>query len=468
MNTQNPLATSFSGTRNRIALIAGLTVLTLGGNLLGLVLGAPEGLLPLPALPLSIPIILASYWYPRRGILFSACLAAVYAVTVFLLSPSAPLFALTILPRAVFLVLVGGVVALLATRLRESEQQMNQIIEFLPDATFAIDREGKVIAWNRAMEEMTGLQKDAMLGRGDHEYAVPFYGERRPLLADRVLQGDPEAGYPSVRREGGVFISETYTRHLRGGRGAHIRFAATALLDRNGRVAGAIESIRDVSDETMTEAALQNASRQLNTLSGILRTDLSNRLALLYGHLSVGVMKFDDPEVLSFIDDLHEAANGIRRQIEISSEFRDIGTSPPAWIPVQETVRNAAAGLAFGSVSLQAWTERLEVFADPHLATVFTHLFENALAPTTGATRIVVTYHLRPDGCAIIVEDDGTGIPEEEKKRLFVQNAEGYGHGLFLAHEILAITGIAIRETGTFGTGARFEILVPSGGYRIV
>ncbi|WP_292365636.1 MULTISPECIES: PAS domain S-box protein [unclassified Methanoculleus] len=468
MNVENPFAISFSGTRNRIALIAGLTVLTLGGNLLGLALGAPEGLLPLPALPLSIPIILASYWYPRRGILFSVCLAAVYAVTVFLLSPSASLFALTILPRAVFLVLVGGVVALLATRLRESEQQMIQIIEFLPDATFAIDREGKVIAWNRAIEEMTGVKKDAILGRGGYEHAVPFYGEQRPLLADRVLQGDPEAGYPSVRRVGDVLISEIYTPHLRSGRGAHIMFAATALLDRDGRVAGAIESIRDVTDEVMTEAALQNASRQLNTLSGILRTDLSNRLAILYGHLSAGVTKFDDPEVLSFIDNLHEAANGIRRQIEISHEFRDIGASPPAWIPVQEAVRNAAAGLFFGPVSLQAWTERLEVFADLHLATVFTHLFENALAPATGATRIVVTYQLRPEGCAIIVEDDGTGIPDAEKEGLFVQNAEGYGHGLLLAHEILAITGIAIRETGTYGTGARFEILVPSEGCRVV
>jgi len=468
MNVENPLAMSFSSTRNRIALIAGLTVLTLGGNLLGMVLGAPEGLLPLPALPLSIPIILASYWYPRRGVLFSVCLAALYAVTVFLLSPSPLLFGLTIIPRAIFLVLVGGVVALLATRLRESEQQMNQIIEFLPDATFAIDREGRVIAWNRAIEEMTGVKKDTMLGRGGYEYAVPFYGERRPLLADRILQGDPGAGYPSVRRAGDVFVSETSAPRLRNGRGAHIRFAATALLDRNGKVAGAIESIRDVSDEAMMEAALQNASRQLNTLSGILRTDLSNRLAVLYGHLSVGVMKFDDPEVLSFIDDLHEAANGIRRQIEISREFRDIGTSPPAWIPVQETVRNAAAGLSFGPVTLQAWTERLEIFADPHLATVFTHLFENALDPATGVTRIVVTYQLRPDGCAIIVEDDGTGIPGEEKEKLFVQNADGYGHGLFLAHEILAITGIAIRETGTFGAGARFEILVPSEGYRIV
>jgi len=128
---------------------------------------------------------------------------------------------------------------------------------------------------------------------------------------------------------------------------------------------------------------------------------------------------------------------------------------------------NAASTLSFGDVSLEAWTERLEVFADPHLGTVFTHLFENSLAPATGATRIVVTYHLRPEGCAIIVEDDGTGIPDEMKGDLFIQKADGYGRGLFLAHEILAITSITIHETGRFGTGARFELLVPPEGYRI-
>ena len=468
MNITDIQTAFVADTRNRTAIIAGLAVLTLGGNLLAMAVGAPEGLLPLPALPLTIPIILAGYWYPRRGLLFAACFAAIYAVTTTLLSPPSSYLIYTTLLRAILLVLIGGVVAFLATKLRESEQQMNQIIEFLPDATFAIDREGRVIAWNRAIEKMTGVQKEAILGRGDYEYAIPFYGEPRPLLANRVLEGEPGTGHSPVTKNGDALVSEVYTPHLRGGRGAHIRFTATAPLDRSERVTGAIESIRDVNDEVMTEVALQNASRQLNILTGILRTDLANHLAVLYGHLSLGVMKFDDPEILSFINDLNDAANGIRRRIEISREFRDIGTSPPAWIPVQQTIRKVAATLSFGGVTLDAWTERLEIFADPHLATVFTHLFENSLAPETKASRIVVTYQLRPEGGAIIVEDDGTGIPGAEKKNLFVQKTESYGHGLFLAHEILAITGIAICETGAFGTGARFEILVPSEGYRIV
>ncbi|MRR13980.1 PAS domain S-box protein, partial [archaeon] len=57
------------------------------------------------------------------------------------------------------------------TALLESERRMSDIIDFLPDATFAIDREGIVIAWNNAMEELTGIRKEDILGRGDYAYA---------------------------------------------------------------------------------------------------------------------------------------------------------------------------------------------------------------------------------------------------------------------------------------------------------
>ena len=73
-----------------------------------------------------------------------------------------------------------------------AHQQLQDIIEFLPDATFVIDRDKRVIAWNRALEEMTGVSKADMLGKGDLAYAIPFYGERR---------SDPHR--PARRRRGG-------------------------------------------------------------------------------------------------------------------------------------------------------------------------------------------------------------------------------------------------------------------------
>ena len=94
------------------------------------------------------------------------------------------------------------------------------IIDFLPDATLVIDRENKVIAWNRAIEEMTGIRAEEMLGKGDYEYALPFYGERRPILIDLVLLPQEEfesKKYVQIKRIGEMLTGETYTSGLKSG-----------------------------------------------------------------------------------------------------------------------------------------------------------------------------------------------------------------------------------------------------------
>ena len=451
--------------RNRILIIAAASVITLGINLFGML----EGFTVVLSHFLYFPVILAGYWYPRRGLLFAVVITALYGALVCLLVPPAPLFDFVTLSRMAILIIVGGVVSLLSRNLSRSEQQLQDIIEFLPDALFAIDREGTVIAWNRAVEEMTGKPKAEMLGRGNYAYSLAFYPDRRPMLAGLILKSESSIleKYPSVRRESRRYVSESSIPHFHGDRGAHLRFSATALLDARGNITGAIESVRDISDQVMMESALMNSGNQLNTLSGILRHDMSRILAVLYGKLRLGVMKFQDPGVITFISEIKESTNDLKHQIDISREFRDIGTTPPAWIPVQQAVAEAAGQLDSGKVSVRAWTERLEVFSDPHLSTVFYHLLHNALKESTGVTNVIITYHIRTNGCAILVEDDGTGIADAVKPLLFLRREDSFGRGLFLSHEILSITGMTIRETGIYSKGARFEIFVPSEGYRV-
>jgi len=87
--------------------------------------------------------------------------------------------------------------------LRDSERRLADIIDFLPDAMLAIDRSGRVIAWNRAMEDLTGIAAADILGKGDYGYAVPFYGEQRPFLLDlfpgREDPGVLQENYPQRR-----------------------------------------------------------------------------------------------------------------------------------------------------------------------------------------------------------------------------------------------------------------------------
>lgn len=140
----------------------------------------------------------------------------------------------------------------------ESQRRLSDIIDFLPDATFVIDRYGKVIAWNRAIEVMTEVKASDILGKDNYEYALPFYGQRRPLLVDFALHYDPEIEkeYKNVHRAGSIVVADTCIHGFRG-RETYLFGTASTLRDSKGEVVGAIESIRDITDRTMTEEALR-------------------------------------------------------------------------------------------------------------------------------------------------------------------------------------------------------------------
>jgi PAS domain-containing protein len=458
-NTSSPF------TRTRIITLAVVTAIAMSVNILGMF----TGITVLLSHTVYIPIILAGYWFPRRGLIFSTLIAVSYGALITVILPLDLLLIISTIFRMTFFILIGGVVSFLSAKLRGSEQQLHEIIEFLPHPTFAVNRKGEVIAWNQAVEELTGVKKAEILTKGDYAYSHAFYGIKRPALIDLILTPNPEteAWYPQIKKEGKKLVSEVFIPRFKGAKGIHLRIAATALVDGNGNITGAIESIRDITEQVMTESALQNTSSRLNTIAGIVRHDISRKLAGLYGILSIGVMKFDDPEVLFFIEALKDSAQGIQHQIDISREFKDIGTSPPAWIPVQYAVLDAIGRVGVGGVSFRSWTERLEVFADPHLPAVFFHIFDSTIKETGKVTTIVVTYHIQENGCAILVETDGAGIEKTIKDLLFTQREERYGHGLFLAHEICAISDMTITETGTPPQGTRFEIMIPPEGYRI-
>jgi len=453
-------------TRTRIISITLATVFALGVNIFGMIVGITVVI----SHAIYIPIILTGYWFPRRGLLFSTLVAVMYGTLIVLILPYDLLLIISTASRMTFFIVVGGVVSFLSAKLRESEHQLHEIIEFLPYPTFAVNRDGVVIAWNQAVEELTGVKKAEILNSGDFAYSLAFYGEKRPALLDLILTPDTEteARYPQAKKEGKKLVSEEFIPRFKGGKGVHLRIAATALVDGSGNITGAIESIRDITDQVMTESALQNTSSRLNTIASIVRHDISRKLAGLYGILSIGVMKFDDPDVMFFIEALKDSAQGIQHQIDISREFKDLGTSPPAWIPVQDAVLDAIGQhIGVGGISFRSWTERLEIFADPHLPAVFFHIFDTTINETGGVTAVVVTYHLRENGCAILVETDGTGFENSIKESLFTQRDERFGQGLFLAHEICSISDMTIKETGTPAKGTRFEIMIPPEGYRI-
>jgi len=152
----------------------------------------------------------------------------------------------------------------LVEELKDSQRHMAELLDFLPDATLVIDREGQVTAWNREIERLTGVKAKNMLGRGNYEYALPFYGERRPILVDlvKVSKKELETKYAHLERRGQVLFGEAYTPKLKGIQ-TFLTATATVLRDSRGKVVGAIECIRDITDRKKSEMEIQDSRRQL-------------------------------------------------------------------------------------------------------------------------------------------------------------------------------------------------------------
>ncbi len=199
--------------------------------------------------------------------------------------------------------------------LRIANKQLLDTIDFLPDATFVIDKDGKVTAWNRAIERMTGIPKDEMVGQGDFAYAVPFYGERRKIMIDLILsqKEDIESIYDHVRREGGTLFGETFVHSLRDGTGTHLWGTASPLYDEDGEIIGAIESIRDVTKQRRAEEELRKGEERYRTLIDDVIDDMD-----------VGVFILDSEFKVAWINNTMEQYFGLDRNEIVGKDKRQL------------------------------------------------------------------------------------------------------------------------------------------------
>jgi signal transduction histidine kinase len=224
----------------------------------------------------------------------------------------------------------------------------------------------------------------------------------------------------------------------------------------------------EILERKRFETAIQLANRKLNTLSSITRHDILNQITAIGLYLSLAEELATGDEVISNLHKIGKITDLIRIQIQFTRDYQDIGASAPEWQDVSTVITTAIAELDHTGLRVEKELEGLEVYADLLFHKVFSNIVENTICHGERATYI--RFYLRETnvGIAICCEDDGIGIPQNAKERIFKREYyRNTGYGLFLADEILSITGISIRETGVEGMGARFEILVPRGAYQI-
>jgi|GEM_PF-1149766 len=397
--------------------------------------------------------------------------------------------------------------------LRESEQRLAAIIDFLPDAMFAIDTKGKVIAWNRAMQELTGIPAQDIIGKDHRSIAPALYGEERLLLIDLLFMSDAEieTRYAWVRRFKNHIVAEGEIPNAYGGRGAYAWGIAGFLYDSTGAVAGAIETIRDISERIRYEQEIKAAQERLMQ---------ADKLAAL-GTLVAGVAhEINNPN--NFIMLNTPLVQGIWNSVlpildAYCREQGDFKVSGMPFSKVRESVPTLLEGILEGARRINHIVKELKEFARPdeasmnqqvvindvlakaidltnpvikkatnsfsvtyaenlpcirgnaqQLEQVFVNLLLNACQALPDTSRsIQVATAGDADNVSITFQDEGVGIPEDELQQIMnpffttKRSTGGTGLGLAISYKIIQQHGGSIEVTSTPGKGSRFTVVLP-------
>jgi signal transduction histidine kinase len=229
----------------------------------------------------------------------------------------------------------------------------------------------------------------------------------------------------------------------------------------------------DITDRVQAMEALAYANHKLGILTSITRHDIKNKLTGVLGYLDLLRGSLRDPQLIEFLDKAETSADAIRHQIDFTKDYESLGGTAPVWQEIAPILAEVRSHFDVEGIAFEEPAPGFAVFADPMFAKVLYNLCDNSLRHGVHVRHIRIRSEPYEAGCMLIYEDDGVGIPQDKKELIFERgfttssgSIKSSGLGLFLVRDILAITGITIKETGTPGSGSRFEMAIPPGKWR--
>lgn len=334
----------------------------------------------------------------------------------------------------------------------QTKEYLEKLIAYASAPILVWDGTHQITRVNEAFATLTGIRAKDAIGR---HISLVFPGDMQEKLLQYSPVRDPTVQWkgveiPIIRQSGETRIVLWNVAHIRG-----ISSEPVATIAQG----------HDITEHIQAEKALAQLNRQLNLMSSITRHDILNQVNVI--ELLISIMKTEATGVCGErLADMATVAGSIRTQIEFTRMYQQLGSQAPQWQSISEiaTPDHVPEGVRF-----QIHGTRIEVYADLLLKRVFDNLLDNSIRHGGTVTRIDLSFRKTSAGLVMIWEDDGVGVPADEKETIFDRgHGKNTGLGLFLIREILLITGMTITETGIEGKGARFEILVPDGGWRIL
>jgi PAS domain S-box-containing protein len=338
--------------------------------------------------------------------------------------------------------------------IQENEARYKLLLDNVADLIWQIDSREVFTYASPSWTRILGYRTDQVIGHTVREFIYP---DDIPLCEEYLLHS----------------IQKTETRkgidyrviHADGS--WHWHHGSLIIINEDDREHfSVIGTSRDINDIRIAEASLKNALRQLNLLTSITRHDIINAIQVMEAYLDLAKDLEKSPDIERILQKFENLVPMIHSQIEFTRIYENLGSHDPVWhdmTVLMEMKKKTMPELVASSDC------NFEIFADPMLGRVFDNLIDNSLRHGDHVTRIELLCSEKEGTLHILYRDNGAGIPRDEKPKIFERGyGQNTGMGLFLVREVLQLTGITIEETGSYGTGAVFEITVPADSYRRV
>jgi signal transduction histidine kinase len=222
----------------------------------------------------------------------------------------------------------------------------------------------------------------------------------------------------------------------------------------------------DISDLKGAEEKLAVMNEKLRVVGGLTRHDVRNKLSIVTGNtylLKRGLK--DRPQAIDGLKDVELACAAIVKLLEFARDYERLGVEDLTYVDLEDSVEKAVSLFTnIDKTRIVNECHGLTVLADSLLSKLFYNLIDNSFKHGGRVTCIGIRFEESGDELKLVYEDNGVGITDEAKPKLFSEGyttSKGSGYGLYLIKKMMEAYGWGIQETGSPGKGTQFVIAIP-------
>ncbi|MGA2767504.1 MAG: PAS domain S-box protein [Candidatus Bathyarchaeia archaeon] len=334
----------------------------------------------------------------------------------------------------------------------ENQQRFAALFIGNPEATVYTDPSFHIIDANPRFASLFRYLPSEVKGKHLTDVVVP----ERLIAESKMLERKAAKGY----------ATHDTVRKRKDGSLIPVSVSSAPIFIRD-KLTGYISVYKDISEQTNAQKKLTMMNEKLQVVGGLTRHDVRNKLSAIVGNAYLARKRTaDNIRVQEYLREIEKAVQQSVAIFDFAKTYEMLGIEELTHTDVEKTIKEAASLFSdLKGAKVINDCHGLNLLADSLLQQLFYNLIDNSLKYGQEITRIRIHYEKSgKNDVTLVYEDDGIGIRDAEKPKLF---KEGYstgastGHGLYLIKKITEVYGWTIEETGKFGGGAQFVMTIP-------